>query len=116
MHLGGALMASVLRPPNAEGGQLDGGGIDCADGPRPEPVRKSGVVPAGGQELGILFQERFIDLPEQFLGHVRAACLVGVRGAIAAWRSAAADLLQSAGVVGKAVADIVQAQRMGRWA
>ena len=64
VHLGGCLLASVLRPAHAEGGQLDGGGIDCADGPRPEPVRKSGVVPAGGQELGILFRERFVDLPE----------------------------------------------------
>ena len=37
-----------------------------------------------------------------------------MREAVAAWRSAAADLLQSAGVVGKAVADVVQAQRMGQ--
>lgn len=64
VHLGGGLMASVLRPPHAEGGQLDGGGIDGADGPLPEPLRKSWVVPAGGQKVGILFRERFIDLPE----------------------------------------------------
>ena len=82
----------MLRPAHAEGGQLDGGGFDGADGPRPEPVRESGVVPAGGQELGILFLERFIDLPEQFLGHVRGAGLVGVREAIAAWRSTVAEL------------------------
>ena len=37
-----------------------------------------------------------------------------MREAVAAWRSAAADLLQSAGVVGKAVADVVQAQRVGQ--
>ena len=104
----------MLRPAYAEGGQLDGGGIDCADGPLPEPVREPGVVPAGGQELGILFRERFIDLPEKFLGHVRVAGLVGVREAIAAWRSAAAELFQCSGMVGKAVADVVQAQRVGQ--
>ena len=64
VHLGGFLLASVLRPAHAEGGQLDGGGIDGADGPLPEPVREPGVVPAGGQELGILFRGRFVDLPE----------------------------------------------------
>ena len=54
----------MLRPAYAEGGQLDGGGIDGADGPPPEPVWKPEIVPAGGQELGILFRERFVDLPE----------------------------------------------------
>ena len=37
-----------------------------------------------------------------------------MRGAIAAWRSAVAELLQRSGMVGKAVADVVQAQRMGQ--
>ena len=37
-----------------------------------------------------------------------------MREPVAAWRSAAADLLQSVGVVGKAVADVVQAQRVGQ--
>ena len=62
VHLGGCLLASVLRPAHAEGGQLDCGGIDGADGPRPEPVRKPGIVPAGGQKVGILFRERVVDL------------------------------------------------------
>lgn len=84
VHLGGCLLAPVLRPAHAEGGQLNGGGIDGADGPLPEPVRESGIVPAGGQELGIGLRKQLIDLPEQFLGHVRAAGLVGVREAIAA--------------------------------
>ena len=64
VHLCGGLLASVLRPARAEGGQLDGGGIDGADGPLPEPVRESGVVPAGGQELGIGLRKQLIDLPE----------------------------------------------------
>ena len=55
----------MLRLAHAEGGQLDAGGIDGADdGPPPEPMWKPGIVPAGEQELGILFRERFIDLPE----------------------------------------------------
>ena len=37
-----------------------------------------------------------------------------MREAIAAWRSAVAELLQRSGMVGKAVADVVQAQRMGQ--
>lgn len=46
VHLCGGLLAPVLRPAHAEGGQLDGGGIDGADGPPPEPVWKPGIVPA----------------------------------------------------------------------
>ncbi len=37
-----------------------------------------------------------------------------MREAIAAWRSAVAELLQRSGMVGKAVADVVQAQCMGK--
>ena len=37
-----------------------------------------------------------------------------MREAVAAWRSAVAELLQRSGMVGKAVADVVQAQRMGQ--
>ena len=47
-------------------------------------------------------------------GHVRVAGLVGVREAVAAWRSAVAELFQCSGMVGKAVADVVQAQRVGQ--
>ena len=65
VYLSGGLLASVLRPAHAEGGQLDAGGIDGADdGPPPEPMWKPRIVPAGEQELGILFRERFVDLPE----------------------------------------------------
>lgn len=41
----------------------------------PEPGRKPWIVPAGCQKSGIGLREQFADLPEQFLGHVRIACL-----------------------------------------
>ena len=37
-----------------------------------------------------------------------------MREAVAAWKSAAAELFQCSGMVGKAVADVVQAQRVGQ--
>ncbi len=37
-----------------------------------------------------------------------------MREAVAAWRSAVAELFQCSGMVGKAIADVVQAQRVGQ--
>ena len=56
----------------------------------------------------------YSDILSFFLGygHVRVAGFVGVREAVAAWRSAVAELFQCSGMVGKAVADVVQAQRV----
>ena len=44
VHLGGRLLAPVLRPAHAEGRQLDGCGVNGANGALSETVGKPGIV------------------------------------------------------------------------
>lgn len=113
VHLGSRLLRPVPRPADAVRRQLDGRGIDRPYGPVPEPVRQAGVVPAAAHELGMVPGKCLACLPEELLRHGGRPGLAGVGQAVAAWRRAVACLAQVACMVGQAVADVVQAQRMG---
>ena len=112
MHLSSRLTAAVLGPVHAVGHQSDGRRVDRMD-PTLEAAGQT-TVTTGWAKSRVQRLEMSQDAPEQFLHHVAIAVPVGVRERIAAWCDRTPDRSKFGSVVSKAVADIVQPNRVGQ--
>lgn len=110
MHLRSRLAAAVLGPVHAVGHQSDGRRIDRMD--RPLKAAGQTTVTTGWAEPRVQRLEVSEDTPKQLFHHIAVAVLVGVRERIAAWCDRASDRPKFGPVVSKAVADIVQPNRV----
>lgn len=112
VHLGSGLTAAVLRPVHAVGHQSDGRGINGMDRPLEAPGQPT--VTTGRSEPRTERLEMPQDAPKKFLHHVAISVFVRVRERVARWRNCAPNRSQFRTVVAKAVAHIVQPNRMGQ--
>lgn len=112
MHLRRRLAASVPGPIHAVGHQSNGRRIDRMD--RALEAAGQAAVAARRPEPRAKRLKVSQNAPKQFLHHVAVAVLVGVRERIAAWRHRAPDCSEFGTEVAKAVADIVQPDRVGQ--
>lgn len=110
MHLSGGLAAAVLGPVHAIGHQCDSRRINGMD--RAFESTGQPVVAARGPEPRAERLKMSENTPKQFLHHVAVAVSVGVRERVAAWCHCPTDRSKLASVVSKAVADIVQPNRV----
>lgn len=112
MHLRSRLTAAVLGPVHAVGHQCDGRRVDRMD--RTLEAAGQTTVTTGWTKSRVQRLEMSQDAPKQFLHHVAIAMLVGVRERIATWCDCTPDCSKFGSVVSKAVADIVQPNRVGQ--
>jgi len=112
MHLGSSLTATVLGPVHAVGHQRNRRGIDRMDRPL-EPAGQP-TVTTGRAEPRTESLKMSEDRPEQFLHHVAVAVLVRVRERVTRWCNRPPDRSKFGSVVAKAVAHVVQSDRMGQ--
>lgn len=110
MHLRSRLAAAVLGPVHAVGHQSDGRRIDRMD--RPLKAAGQTTVTTGWAEARVQRLEVSEDTPKQLFHHIAVAVLVGVRERISAWCDRASDRSKFGPVVAKAVAHIVQPNRV----
>ena len=112
MHLRSRLTAAVLGPIHAVGYQCDGRRIDRMDG----PLKAAGqaTVTTGWAEARVQRLKMPEDTPKQLFHHVAVAVLVGVRERIAAWCNCAPDRSKFGTVMAKAIAHVVQPNRMSQ--
>jgi len=112
MHLRRRLTTSVLGPVHAVGHQSDSRRIDRMD--RPLEAAGQTTIAAGWPEPQVQRLEVPEDAPKQLFHHVAIAVLIGVRERIAAWCDRAPDRTKLRSVMAKAVANIVQPNRMSQ--
>jgi len=112
MHLGGGLAATVLGPVHTVGNQSNGRGIDSMD--RPLESTGQAAVSARRTEPRTKRLKMFQNAPKQFLHHVAVAVLVGMRKGITTWRDSTTNRPQFGSVVAKAVAHVIQSNRMSQ--
>ena len=110
MHLRSRLAAAVLGPVHAVGHKSDGRRIDRMD--RPLEAAGQTTVTTGWAEARVQRLKVSEDPPKKLFHHVAVAVLVGVRERIAAWSDRATYRSKFGSVVSKAVADIVQSDRV----
>ena len=110
MHLRRRLTTSVLGPVHAVGHQSDSRRIDRMD--RPLEAAGQTTIAAGWPEPQVQRLEVPEDAPKQLFHHVAIAVLIGVRERIAAWCDRAPDRTKLRSVMAKAVANIVQPNRV----
>jgi hypothetical protein len=110
MHLSSRLAAAVLGPVHAVGHKSDGRRVDRMD--RTLEAAGQTTVTTGWAKSRVQRLEVPEDAPKQLFHHVAIAMLVGVRERITAWCDCAPDRSKFGSVVSKAVADIVQSDRV----
>jgi len=112
MHFGGSLAATVFSPVHAVGHQSDGGGIHRMN--RPFEAAGQPTVTTGRAEPRTKRLKMPQNAPKQFLHHVAVAVFVGVRERIAGGCNRATNRSQFGSVMAKAIAHVVQSDRMGQ--
>lgn len=112
MHLSSRLAAAVLGPVHAVGYQSDGRRVDRMD--RTLEAAGQTTVTTGWAKSRVQRLEVPEDAPKQLFHHVAIAMLVGVRERITAWCDRAPDRTKLRSVMAKAVANIVQPNRMSQ--
>ena len=112
MHLSSRLAAAVLGPVHAVGHQSDGRRVDRMD--RTLEAAGQTTVTTGWAKSRVQRLEVPEDAPKQLFHHVAIAVLIGVRERIAAWCDRAPDRTKLRSVMAKAVANIVQPNRMSQ--
>ena len=112
MHLRSRLTTAVLGPIHTVGYQSNRRRIDRMD--RPLETAGQTTIAAGWAEASVQRLEVPKDTPKKLFHHVAVAVLVGVRERIAAWCDSAPDRSKFRPMVAKAVAHVVQPNRVGQ--
>ena len=112
MHFGGGLAAAVFGPVHAVGHQGDGRGINGMDRSLEAPGQAA--VLTRRAEPWTKRLKMLQNAPEQFFHHVTVAMLVRIRERVAAWSNRPTDRAKFRFVVTKAVAYIVEPDRVGQ--
>lgn len=112
MHLRRGLTAAVLGPVHAVGHQCDSCRINRMD--RPLEAAGQTTVTSRWAEARVQRLEMPKDTPKQLFHHIAVTVFIGMRERITAWCDRAPDRLKFGTVMPKAIAHIVQPNRMSQ--